>query len=83
MARLPTTTEYREVNQDQEVSTYYIPGGCRAFRLGRINYFFKFAGQSYSIDTACSSGLAAIQIACQGLWSGDIDMAITGGALMS
>jgi monodictyphenone polyketide synthase len=54
--------DYREVNQGQEVSTYYIPGGCRAFGPGRINYFFKFAGPSYSVDTACSSGLAAIEV---------------------
>jgi acyl transferase domain-containing protein len=54
--------DYREVNQGQDVSTYYIPGGCRAFGPGRINYFFKFAGPSYSIDTACSSGLAAIEV---------------------
>ncbi|KAK4994947.1 Non-reducing polyketide synthase PKS8-1 [Elasticomyces elasticus] len=71
--------DYREVNQGQEVSTYYIPGGCRAFGPGRINYFFKFAGPSYSIDTACSSRLAAVEVACQALWSGDIDMAVTGG----
>lgn len=71
--------DYREVNQGQDVGTYYIPGGCRAFGPGRLNYFFKFAGPSYSIDTACSSGLAAIQVACQALWSGDIDMAVTGG----
>lgn len=54
--------DYREVNQGQEVSTYYIPGGCRAFGPGRINYFFKFAGPSYSVDTACSSGLAAVEV---------------------
>jgi monodictyphenone polyketide synthase len=54
--------DYREVNQGQEVGTYYIPGGCRAFGPGRINYFFKFAGPSYSVDTACSSGLAAIEV---------------------
>ena len=54
--------DYREVNQGQKVSTYYIPGGCRAFGPGRINYFFKFAGPSYSIDTACSSGLAAVEV---------------------
>jgi monodictyphenone polyketide synthase len=54
--------DYREVNQGQEVSTYYIPGGCRAFGPGRINYFFKFSGPSYSVDTACSSGLAAIEV---------------------
>ncbi|KXS96182.1 hypothetical protein AC578_2670 [Pseudocercospora eumusae] len=71
--------DYREVNQGQEVNTYYIPGGCRAFGPGRINYFFKFAGPSYSIDTACSSGLAAIEIACQALWNGDVDTAVTGG----
>lgn len=54
--------DYREVNTAQEISTYFIPGGCRAFGPGRINYFFKFSGPSYSIDTACSSSLATIQV---------------------
>lgn len=54
--------DYREVNTAQEISTYFIPGGCRAFGPGRINYYFKFAGPSYSIDTACSSSLATIQV---------------------
>jgi hypothetical protein len=71
--------DYREVNSGQETSTYFIPGGCRAFAPGRINYFFKFWGPSFSVDTACSSSLAAIQTACSSLWSGDVDMAITGG----
>ncbi|KAK4168184.1 hypothetical protein QBC43DRAFT_309829 [Cladorrhinum sp. PSN259] len=71
--------DYREVNSGQEVSTYFIPGGCRAFGPGRINYFFKFSGPSYSIDTACSSSLATIQVACTSLWSGDSDMAVAGG----
>ncbi|CAO2648112.1 Nn.00g090340.m01.CDS01 [Neocucurbitaria sp. VM-36] len=71
--------DYREVNSGQDIGTYFIPGGCRAFGPGRINYFLKFWGPSYSIDTACSSSLAAIQAACTSLWSGDIDMAITGG----
>ena len=54
--------DYREVNTAQDISTYFIPGGCRAFGPGRINYFFKFSGPSYSIDTACSSSLATIQV---------------------
>ena len=54
--------DYREVNTAQNISTYFIPGGCRAFGPGRINYFFKFSGPSYSIDTACSSSLATIQV---------------------
>nr|P9WET1.1 RecName: Full=Non-reducing polyketide synthase Preu7; Short=NR-PKS Preu7 [Preussia isomera]UNY67720.1 polyketide synthase Preu7 [Preussia isomera] len=71
--------DYREVNTAQEISTYFITGGCRAFGPGRINYFFKFSGPSYSIDTACSSGLATIQIACTSLWAGDTDTAVAGG----
>ncbi|KAI0539703.1 putative polyketide synthase [Xylaria digitata] len=71
--------DYREVNTGQEISTYFIPGGCRAFGPGRINYFFKFSGPSYSIDTACSSSLATIQTACTSLWNGDTDMAVAGG----
>ncbi|KAK8061049.1 ketoacyl-synt-domain-containing protein [Apiospora hydei] len=71
--------DYREVNSGQEVGTYFIPGGCRAFGPGRINYFFNFWGPSFSVDTACSSSLAAIQAACSSLWSGDVDMAVTGG----
>ncbi|KAJ5165076.1 Acyl transferase/acyl hydrolase/lysophospholipase [Penicillium coprophilum] len=71
--------DYREVNSGQEVGTYFIPGGCRAFGPGRINYFLNFWGPSFSVDTACSSSLAAIQAACSSLWSGDVDMAITGG----
>lgn len=46
---------------------------------GRINYHFKFGGPSYSIDTACSSGLAAIQLACSALWSKECDTAVAGG----
>lgn len=57
----------------------FIPGGNRAFIPGRINYFYKFSGPSYAVDTACSSSLAAIHIACNSLWSGDVDTAISGG----
>lgn len=71
--------DYREVNSGQEVGTYFIPGGCRAFAPGRINYFFKFSGPSFSCDTACSSSLATIQMACTSLWAGDTDMVVAGG----
>lgn len=54
--------DYREVNTAQEVGTYFITGGCRAFGPGRVNYFFKFSGPNFSIDTACSSGLATIHV---------------------
>ncbi|KAL3478405.1 hypothetical protein BJX99DRAFT_269261 [Aspergillus californicus] len=74
-----TSDDYREINSGQDIDTYFIPGGNRAFTPGRINYYFKFSGPSASIDTACSSSLAAIHMACNSIWRNDCDAAITGG----
>lgn len=54
-----TSNDWMETNSAQNIDTYFIPGGNRAFIPGRINYHFKFSGPSYTIDTACSSSLAA------------------------
>ena len=74
-----TSNDWMETNSAQNIDTYFIPGGNRAFIPGRINYFFKFSGPSYAVDTACSSSLAGIHLACNALWRGDIDTAIAGG----
>ncbi len=74
-----TSQDWMETNSAQNIDTYYIPGGNRAFIPGRINYFFKFSGPSLSIDTACSSSLAAINAGCLSLWRGDTDTVIAGG----
>jgi len=71
--------DWREVNAGQNIGTYGVPGGERAFANGRINYFFKFGGPSFNIDTACSSGLAAVNAACSALWAGEADTVIAGG----
>ncbi|KAK3331714.1 polyketide synthase, partial [Cercophora scortea] len=74
-----TSDDWREVNSGQNVDTYFIPGGNRAFVPGRISYFFRFSGPSLSMDTACSSSFAAIQTACSYLWRGECDTAVAGG----
>ncbi|KFZ18301.1 hypothetical protein V501_01293 [Pseudogymnoascus sp. VKM F-4519 (FW-2642)] len=74
-----TSDDWREINAAQEVDTYFITGGVRAFGPGRINYHFGFSGPSFSIDTACSSSMAAMQLACTSLWAKDCDTAVVGG----
>ncbi|KAF7158913.1 hypothetical protein CNMCM5623_004092 [Aspergillus felis] len=74
-----TSNDWMETNSAQDIDTYFIPGGNRAFIPGRINYYFKFSGPSFAVDTACSSSLAGIHLACNALWQGDIDTAIAGG----
>ena len=71
--------DWRELNGSQNISTYAVPGGERAFGNGRINYFFKFCGPSFNLDTACSSGLAAVNAACSALWAGEVDTVLAGG----
>ena len=45
----------------------------------RLSYVFDLHGPSVSMDTACSSSLVAAHYACQSIWNGESDMAITGG----
>ncbi|KAK4933883.1 polyketide synthase, partial [Elasticomyces elasticus] len=74
-----TSDDWREVNAAQDVDTYFISGGVRAFGPGRLNYFFKWSGPSFSVDTACSSSFAAINVAITSLRAGECDTAFTGG----
>ncbi|KAF2149698.1 polyketide synthase [Myriangium duriaei CBS 260.36] len=77
-----TGCDWFETNTPQDISTFFISGGNRAFTPGRVNYVFNLCGPSYSIDTACSSSLAAIHLACNAIWRGDCDTALTGGTNM-
>jgi len=48
----------------------------------RIAYYMNLQGPAIAIDTACSSSLVAIHMACQGLWSGETEMALAGGVFI-
>lgn len=74
-----TTDDWRECNAGQDIDNFYIPGGMRAFGPGRLNYWFKWEGASYSIDTACSSSSAAVEMACISLLARKCDTAVAGG----
>ena len=74
-----TSDDWREIQEGQDIDSYFIPGGVWAFAPGRINYYFKFSGPSFSVDTACSSSFAALQLAITSLQAGDCDTAVTGG----
>jgi iturin family lipopeptide synthetase A len=54
-------------------------GNVPSIVAGRIAYFFDLKGPSMIVDTACSSALVAIHLACQGLRNGDCRQAIAGG----
>ena len=48
----------------------------------RIAYYLNLLGPAVMVDTACSSSLVAIHMACQGLWSGETEMALAGAVFL-
>ena len=46
---------------------------------GRIANRFDLRGPNYTVDAACASSLAALDLAIRDLWSGRMNMAIVGG----
>ena len=65
---------------DPNVDFYMTTGSGRYAASGRLSYMFGFQGPSLTVDSACSSSLAAIHLACQSLWSGESRLALAGGA---
>ncbi|KAF5135174.1 Non-reducing polyketide synthase ZEA1 [Metarhizium anisopliae] len=74
-----TSDDWREVVVHQGVDIYFATGSCRAFGPGRLHHHFKWGGPSYSVDSACSSSIAAVGLACSALLGRECDMAVAGG----
>jgi amino acid adenylation domain-containing protein len=55
----------------------------RDFMCTRISYKLNLKGPSFSVQTACSTSLVAIHLACQGLLNRECEMALAGGVTIS
>ncbi len=60
-------------------SGHLITGTSLGVISGRIAYLLDFAGPAVTVDTSCSSALAAFHTAVAALHSGDCDLALAGG----
>jgi acyl transferase domain-containing protein len=45
----------------------------------RVSYKLNLGGPSVAVQSACSTALVAVHLACQGLLAGECDMALAGG----
>jgi len=67
----------------KEFVTDYLPvllGSDKDYVATRIAYKLDLKGPAFTVQTACSTSLVAVHLACQALRAGDMDMALVGGA---
>lgn len=62
---------------------YGATGGSITLLANRLSWFFNLTGPSVNLDTACSSSMIAVDIACQGLRNGDSTMVCPHETLLS
>lgn len=55
------------------------PGNVDSIMAGRISYYYDLKGPSMLVNTACSSSLSALHLACQAIQYGEIDMGLVAG----
>ena len=61
------------------ISPHSPTGTAHSIAANRISYCFNLRGPSIALDTACSSALTAVHMACEHVWAGHGDTALAGG----
>ncbi|KAF2966748.1 hypothetical protein GQX73_g6838 [Xylaria multiplex] len=76
------TSDYRDMicRDPDNAPAYTFTGTGTASAANRISWLWDLRGPSFTVNTACSSGLLALHLACQSLRTGESDSAIVGAS---
>ncbi len=58
-------------------------GQEKDFLASRVSYKLNLRGPSMTLQTACSTSLVAVHVACQSLLNGECDLALAGGVAVA
>ncbi|MEO8814698.1 MAG: type I polyketide synthase [Mycobacterium sp.] len=74
-------TEYQTISagNPDTIDAYSATGNAHAVAVGRIAYLLGLRGPAIAVDSACSSSLVTIHLACQSLRLRESDLALAGG----
>ncbi|WP_188093326.1 type I polyketide synthase [Photorhabdus heterorhabditis] len=64
----------------RQTTGYTSTGAMGTMLSNRISHAFDFQGPSLTIDSACSSSLLAVHLACESLRRGESQLALAGGS---
>lgn len=63
----------------KQMGIHSATGMSTTLAANRLSYIFDFRGPSMVIDTACSSSMIAVHLACRSLYNNEADMCVAGG----
>jgi phthiocerol/phenolphthiocerol synthesis type-I polyketide synthase D len=74
-------TEYQGISaaDPDRIDAYSATGNAHAVAVGRIAYLLGVRGPAVAVDSACSSSLVSVHLACQSLRLRESDLALAGG----
>lgn len=61
---------------------YRATGTTNSLLSNRVSWFYNLKGPSMTLDTACSSSMVSLHLACQALLSGESKLSIVSGVTM-
>ncbi|MFF0264306.1 amino acid adenylation domain-containing protein [Kribbella sp. NPDC004536] len=75
------STDYRTVRRQDlnSIDAYTNTGAAISIAANRISHAFDFHGPSVAVDTACSSALTAVHLACESVRRRECHVAVAGG----
>jgi phthiocerol/phenolphthiocerol synthesis type-I polyketide synthase E len=74
---------YPRTGEDDPAGAYQAAlGNDKDFLATRVSYKLDLTGPSLTVQTACSTSLVAVALACQSLATGDCDRAVAGGVTL-
>ncbi|KAI4806283.1 hypothetical protein KUCAC02_017112 [Chaenocephalus aceratus] len=71
--------EILQSNSPTTINHYNGTGTAMSVAANRISFTFNLTGPSFAVDSACSSSLVVLHLACQAIKQGDCEMALCGG----
>ncbi|WP_329791518.1 type I polyketide synthase [Lentzea sp. DG1S-22] len=66
-------------NQVPDAAGHLFGGNTASVASGRVAHALGLRGPAVTLDSACSSALVALHLACQSLRAGECDLALAGG----